>query len=169
RMARAFFAFDLSFLIQGFGEMMLQHHGVVRRTGPNTMNSHGDEFGHTAVKAMEYRNYILSFRWLPPDPAALDRPSFAKKYLAHFVQTLGKKGVQVVGGLPCTFDDQPIDEKVLETLRSFYTTNHAQFLALENRSQYPRTNFFDTQYHLTEENQVRHSLMLAGQLRKYLN
>jgi hypothetical protein len=40
---------------------------------------------------------------------------------------------------------------------------------MKNRSQYPRTSFYDTEYHLNEPAQIAHSKMLAAYLRPYIH
>jgi len=45
----------------------------------------------------------------------------------------------------------------------------ARFLVLPNRSQYPRSAFYDSNYHLRESWQHRHSVLLAEKLRPLLS
>jgi hypothetical protein len=73
-----------------------------------------------------------------------------------------------VGGLPTVFDDKPVPEAAIAQLRGFYAGYGAKFVALPNRSQYPRADFYDAPYHLRQSAQERHSRLLAEALQPLL-
>ena len=53
-------------------------------------------------------------------------------------------------------------------IEGFFTGSKALFIAAENRSGYPRKDFFDTGYHLKRKAQIRHSAIIAdAMLKKY--
>jgi hypothetical protein len=169
RVVRAFFAFDLSFFIQGTGEMALQARGVTRRFGLDTLSPNGDESGHTREKGQTYKDFINSVVWPGPDAEGLGKKTFGKELIAQFVRRLKNKGVQIIGGLPTTFADHPPSEEAVNALRNYYTAElGTEFLVLTNRSTYPRECFYDTAYHLNEESQIAHSIAVATELRRVL-
>lgn len=169
RIARSFFALDLSFVIQGAGEMALHSRGVSRRFGLDTLTPNGDEMGHTREKGEPYKEFIFATIWTPPSGEQLKRQTFGKALLVEFVTELKRKGVQVIGGLPTTFADRPPTAGTVEALREFYAKElQADFLVLTNLSTYPRDCFFDTAYHLNEEWQIKHSEALAAELKPML-
>jgi hypothetical protein len=169
RSIRSYFAFDLSFLIQGAGEMFLKSRGMSRRFGLDTLTKSGDEKGHTRAKGEAYRSFINSIEWKPPSGEKLAAESFGKTVLREFVLNLKSRGVIVIGGLPTTFSDSPPTEEAVNVLRDFYEKDlGVYFVLLENRSTYERDCFFDTGYHLNEECQIEHSKALAAKIREML-
>jgi hypothetical protein len=165
RTLRAFFYFDLPFLIQGVGEMALKKVGFARRSNIDTLTSRGDEKGHDSEKAREYVAFMREVEWHFPSAKSLSRPTYAKGIISGFIHDLQRRGVTVIGGLPTVFDDKPAGDDVVQALQDFYRIEcGAGFLALSNRSQYPRADFYDTPYHLQESGQKRHSELLAKEL-----
>jgi hypothetical protein len=63
----------------------------------------------------------------------------------------------------------PIPDAPIARLAHFYADHGARFLVLPNRSQYPRSAFYDSNYHLRESWQHRHSVLLAEKLRPLLS
>lgn len=165
---RAAFHFDLSWLIQGSFEMIFQTMGGERRFGTNTMNAMGDETDHTAARSKPYRTLLERMAWSPPGSDFRVPQDGAAAALGAFIERAVARGAVVVGGLPTTFDDQPVPEEVVAELARFYKRNGATFLVLPNLSQYPRNMFYDTAYHLVESAQREHSRRLARELARYL-
>ena len=162
---RAMFMFDLRGLIDSLAEMALSAGGFERRIGVATLNAQGDEIGHTDEQAKAYESFLKTVRYVPPDPAhLLDNPNGVQSALASFLDWCRQNGVTVVGGLPTVFDDTRYSDSLVERLREFYARHDAAFVALPNRSQYPRLLFFDTPYHLRERAQLTHSEMVADAL-----
>lgn len=153
--------FDLSFLIQGLAEMALDRLKVQRRFGVETLNAHGDESGHTPSKGEPYRPFIEAMNWRPPTADWLAYPSYGKERLAVNIAALRAAGITIIGGLPTVFDAPTLDNAVVEMLSTYYRSLGADFIALDNRSQYPRDCFYDSPYHLHEDCQRRHSALLA--------
>ena len=164
RTLRAFFAFDPSFLVSGLIEMALDEIGVQRRVGLGAMTPQGDEAGHTREAAAPYRAYIAAVQPPIPSAAALEAPSYAKTQVAGFLAWAKAHGVSVIGGLPTTFDDAPVTDDIIASIRHIYETGGQRFLLLPSHSQYPRDCFFDTYAHLIEACQIAHSEMLARAL-----
>lgn len=160
---RALFSFDLRFAISAVGEMLLERAGVDRRTSLATMNAHGDETGHTDSKAAAYRARNAALPKLSVSTRSFEDAEYWSK-VSQQLARLRARGVIVVGGLPTTFDDTEIAPEALSLLRRHYADAGACLLVLPGRSLYPRRDFYDASYHLTEANQRRHSSLLAPRL-----
>ncbi len=168
-MARAAFMFDLRTLADSVVEMTLAASGFRRRVGTATLNIQGDETGHTDERAAEFESFLAAQIYVAPDPArVLDTPDGAQATLTAFLDWCRRNGVVAVGGLPTLFDDESHGDALIVTLRDFYARSGAAFIALANRSQYPRRYFFDTPAHLRQSAQVAHSELVADALRPFV-
>jgi hypothetical protein len=159
----ALFYFDVRYFFSGVGEMILQQAGLQRRTSMRSMTAQGDEQGATGIKALAYRPYIQSLPAPIANAAAYDDP-IANAAVTSIISEARARGIIVVGGLPTTFADATVSAAVVQRLRTLYEKHGACFLALPNLSQYPRSVFFDTDYHLQEPAQIAHSAALAPRL-----
>lgn len=158
------FYFDIKYMISAVGEMILHTAGLKRRYSVDTMTLQGDESQHVLVSGRPYRPYIETLKWHPPDSSAIDLRSFKMARLEKFLRWAAAKNIRVIGGLPTTFDDFFISDKVIAKIESIYKKNGHDFLIMSNQSQYPRKVFYDTSYHLAEEYQITHSLTLSRYL-----
>ncbi len=164
RMMHALFYFDLKFLISGLGEMLLDSMHVKRRFSLETLTRQGDESGHTLEKGSPYRDFLASLEWSPPASGVFSEDSFKTGVLENFLGWAADRKIQVIGGLPTTFDDEPVPDELVARLCAWYIHHGHRFMVLDNRSQYPRSSFYDTAYHLVEEQQINHSRLVAGRL-----
>jgi len=164
RLMHALFYFDLKFLISGFGEMLLDSMHVKRRFSPDTLTRQGDESGHTLEKGSPYREQLASLEWSPPALQDFAGDSFKAGLLGDFLDWAAERKIQVIGGLPTTFDDEPVPDEFIARLCAWYRQHGQEFMVLENKSRYPRSSFYDTPYHLVEEQQIDHSRLVAGRL-----
>jgi hypothetical protein len=165
---RAVFTYDLASVLSATGEMLLQVAGVGRRVSVTTLDQQGDETAHTLQKSAAYRSYIQEMPALAVSPDDYEHgvPWYENAWIIREVRS---RGAMVVGGLPTVPDDTKIPQTALTYLQEFYLTRGACFLALPNRSQYPRTDFYDTHYHLSEPYQIEHTSMLAPYLLEMLS
>jgi hypothetical protein len=159
------FSFDLKFLVSGPFEMAMQGQGVTKHSIFGIeQNEQGDETSNTPEAAAAFKDLITSIRVEVPDPAVYNRPSGARAVVAQFLDWAKAHGVAVIGGMPPTFDDVTIPPAIIGGLRALYETHGQAFLELPNHSQYPRSAFYDSAYHLTTPWQRRHSDLLAAAL-----
>jgi hypothetical protein len=159
----AFFGFSFRDFIGSLGEMALSRVGVKRRVGVDTLNATGDEISHTAEKGSQYRALISSWEVSTIDATAYsDEKQWSD--VRVLIAQLREKGAIVVGGLPTTFDDTVLPPGVVVFMTRLFESGDACFLTLSNRSMYPRTSFFDSNYHLNEEAQRLHSRNLLPEL-----
>ena len=164
RIMHALFYFDLKFFISGLGEMLLDSMHVKRRFTLDTLTLQGDESGHTLEKGLPYRDLLASLEWSLPGSGVFAEDSFKTGILGDFLEWAAARKIQVIGGLPTTFDDVVVADEFIARLCAFYKRHGHRFMVLENKSQYPRSSFYDTPYHLVEEQQIRHSRLVAGRL-----
>ena len=156
----ALFYFDCRYLISAIGEMLLASRGYQTRTSVLTMTEQGDERGVTRDKADPYRSFIHDIPTRVVRLEAYDDPE-SLRALSAVIDEARAKGVLVVGGLPTVFEDTQVTAIVLNRLRDIYERRGACFLVLPNLSKYPRSDFFDSAYHLQEKYQMAHSATLA--------
>ena len=162
---RAAFMFGLPTLVQSVGEMGLNAAGVHRRFGLDTLNKQGDETGHDGVRALPYLSVVSAApENLPNIRTLFDSPDGSQAAIAQFLDWCRAHGIVVVGGLPTVFDDAPVPDAAIARLRNFYAQHGGAFLVLPSKSQYPRSAFYDSGYHLRESWQRRHSALLAESL-----
>lgn len=159
----ALFSFDLPFAISALAETMMQRAGMQRRFSIATMDQEGDERDHTLEKARSYRDYVFSMGKLPLDLTAYGQGANWNEE-AQLIQLAQARGALVVGGLPTIPLDTPVPASVVQYLTDFFHSHGACFIALPNRSQYPRDDFYDSQYHLAEPYQIMHTQALAPSL-----
>jgi hypothetical protein len=158
--AKAVMDFTLADLFSSIGEMLLARAHIGRRFSLGTMNSSGDETGHTVQRAALYSEVILSAVAEPVDPQAYaNSRSWAD--LDDLLEDLQKAHVLTVGGLPTVFEDRAIPEDVVPFLTAFFAHRGGCMLILPNMSRYPRSWFYDTPDHLNESAQHTHSASLA--------
>jgi hypothetical protein len=168
--ARAAFMFSLPTLVQSLGEMALAEAGVQRRFSLDTLDKQGDEIGHDGAKALPYLAVIRNEpENMPDNDRLLANPDGSQAAIAAFLDWCRAQGVTAIGGLPTVFNDVPIPDAPIAKLRAFYRAHGAEFLVLPNRSQYPRSAFYDSNYHLRESWQKRHSALLSQALRPLLS
>ena len=70
--------------------------------------------------------------------------------------------------MPTTLDDESVPDEFIGRMCAWYKSHGHGFMVLENKSQYPRSSFYDTAYHLSEEHQIYHSRLVADRLREIL-
>jgi hypothetical protein len=161
QIVRALFQFDLRYLAGALPEMTLAAAGIERRFNRSNLTRQGDLVGQTAELGAAYRDAIRSQAFLLPRADAFTISEPVRRTLGGFLDWAGLNRIRVIGTLATTFDDRPVDEDIVRRLGELFRTYGQDFAVLPNRSQYPRSCFFDTQFHLTEPCQIEHSRSLA--------
>src|SRR5262249_41627958 len=134
-----------------------------------TLDAQGDETGNSDANAKPYEAAVNSAQFQPPTAADFDaNPDGCRAFAAQFLDWARQHGVQVVGGLPTTFADVPVDPGLIDRIRSFYRSHGAAFVVLPDRSRFPRSAFYDSPYHLRQRSQIAHSRQLAEALRSFV-
>ena len=164
QIVQALFQFDLRYLAGALPEMTLAAAGIERRFNRSNLTRQGDLVGQTAERGAIYRDAIRSQAfWLPvADAFSISEP--VRRTLGGFLDWAGLNRIRVIGTLATTFDDRPVDDDIVRRIGELFRAYGQDFAVLPNRSQYPRSCFFDTQFHLTEPCQIEHSRALARML-----
>ncbi|MCB8880062.1 hypothetical protein ACELLULO517_07435 [Acidisoma cellulosilytica] len=131
------------------------------------INGQGDGIGHSLLKARANRVFLASLHRQDPSPAVI-RDGYGRQEIAAFLHWARRHGVQVIGGFPTEFADNPSEPALGATLAAIYTAEGARFLPLAGEGRYPRADFFDAQDHLMTECQMRHSIRVADALAPFL-
>jgi len=168
RVVHSLFYFDLKFLISALAEMGLKWSGVSRRFSTETLTPNGDMKGHTEAKADAYRKMIRELPQITPPQELLTQQCLGETVLRDFLKWAKSNDITVVGALPTVFNDRPIDQRFVHRISSIYTGEGHRFLILPGLSQYDRSHFYDTGYHLCERYQMAHSRMIGNALAKML-
>jgi hypothetical protein len=163
RQIAAVFAADLRTTVMSVIEIMLAsddfHDPRVAANGG--YNAWGDHVGHTA--ALASLNQAALMATVPVHPSAAQiRDGYGNLLVSDFLRWADLHGVRAIGGLPTGFIDSPIADDSLAAIRAIYRDANAGFIEMPNRSRYPRTAFFDTQDHLNETTQIKHSVAIAN-------
>ncbi len=155
------FSFDLRYIISSLIEMGLTSGGIQRRFNNDTLNENGDMIGHTKVNSAPYQDYIQQIAEKKPPEELLSKTPYSCLIIQRFLYWCKTNQVQVYGSLPTTFDDEPIDTRLIGKIRNIYLQAGQHFIELPNHSQYPKSCFYDTEYHLNFETQQLHSKVIA--------
>ena len=161
---RAFLQFDLRYLIGAVVEIVLASSGVSRRFNRDTLTPNGDMRYHTIGKSKEFRDVINREVLGLPHADEFQITNEARKAITDFNVWASAHAIKVFATLPTTFNDRPVETGLIERIDALFRDGGQQFLALANRSQYPRSCFYATQNHLNETCQETHSRLLAKAL-----
>lgn len=129
-------------------------------------NAWGDHVGHTLALAAGNAAAVAAETPYHPTDAQI-AGGHGTRVVQDFLAWAAAHDVTVVGGLPTGFADSPIGERSLAAIKAIYEDGGAAFLALPNRSRYPRAAFFDSPDHLNEPAQISHSRAVALALRPF--
>jgi hypothetical protein len=168
QLVRALFWFDIKYFFSGLGEMLLSKAGKERRFSIKTMTAQGDESGNDEAKSLAYRHIIARL----PAPK-INKASYKTdenwQDLLDILKWGKASGVKIIGGLPTVFEETRPSTETISFLQHLFQRNGHCFLILPNYSLYPRSFFYDTEYHLKEANQIYHSTILAPYLYEAMN
>lgn len=169
RTVRASLYADEKYFINGLVETVLSQKGIKRRFDEASINSQGDQTGHTQAAGAPYIEFLKAKAVTIPIVRPASDPRHSSILLSRFLKDAKEKGIVVIGGLPSTFSDVEIPAVTHTELKEFFQKNGHDFLTLPTLSQYPRSCFFDMPYHLNESCQKIHSEALADELGSIIN
>jgi hypothetical protein len=170
RQVAAVFAADLRAAIMSLIEMALVEGGFhdPRGAADGGFNLWGDHVGHTAALAAVNQSTLAII--MPVHHTAAEiRDGDGAALITGFLHWASQHGVRAIGGLPTGFIDSPIAADSVAAIQAIYRDQGAGFLELPNHSGYPRADFFDTQDHLNEAAQIKHSLAIGNALARLLD
>jgi hypothetical protein len=160
RLMGAAFCCTLSDLLESAAEMPIARAGLIK---PATLlnqeyNSQGDRINATRATADQD---LLKMPARPAPDAAGIQNGHGAKLISQFVAAQTAQGVIVIGGLSTDFNDAKLPAATIQAISKIYTSNGGIFLTLPNHSQYPRADFYDSEDHLAQPCQFRHSIAIA--------
>lgn len=159
---RCFGRFDMNYLIEAVAEGALTAFGVRPLVTVKDLTAYGDIANNTEENAKPYKAYIQSVKM--PEISF----SGANGCIKDFLLYAAENQITVIGGLPVNFSDTGISAEVIQQIEKTFSENKALFVKTESFSRYPRTDFFDTAYHLKRQPAIRHSEIVADEmLKKY--
>lgn len=159
------FQFDLRYLISAMVETGLGKMGISRRFSRDTLTPNGDMRFHTAENGAMFRRFVDAQRLDTPRSEAFRIGDGTRQAITDFARWAKTRGVRILGTLPTSFDDRPIDKGVVTQIKQLFRDVGHDFFVVENLSQYPRRCFYDSPYHLNEACQQQHTRKLAKALK----
>lgn len=129
-------------------------------------DAEGDEIGTTLATADSH--FLTGLHRVEPGPSVIVR-GYGSMLIARFVRMATARGIIIVGGLPTDFRDVRLPGTDIAAIRAIYRHNGGRFLALANRSRYPRVDFYNSEDHLAQPCQYFHSILVARGLAKLLH
>ena len=169
RWVSALFSFDLRYALMAVIETALRAGGFhdPRAAAEGHTNAWGDHTGHTPALGAPYRAVLAHAHPFHATVAEVER-GYGTRLILRFLRWARAHGVRTIGGLPTQFIDSPMRPATRRAIRALYLANGATFLELPNRSLYPRADFFDTPYHLSQPWQIVQSVAVGRALRRML-
>jgi hypothetical protein len=134
------------------------------------LDDHGDQTGNKdAIRIVNSRHILQPItpmvRGFSAHPSGMDE-------VRDFVQWAANHGVRVLAVLPPLAENaayqKPTAIEVEARVQKFYQDLGVPLLGIQADWLYPDSQFYDTNYHLTEEAAQRHSKRLAARLRTWL-
>jgi len=168
RILGAFFCCSLADILEAGVEMPLVRFGEIN---PELLlageyNAQGDRIDN--VRADADAELLHRVARAAPDAADIAQ-GYGKKLIAAFVARESASGILVVGGLPTDFLGTQLSMAAIAEIASVYTANGGAFMALPNLSLYPPESFFNSEDHLAQPCQFRHSIAIAYRLAALLH
>jgi hypothetical protein len=163
----AVFCCNLADLMESLAEMPIALAGLIDpyKVLEAEYNVQGDRINTPVANADKA---LLAMPVRPAPGAGTIRDGYGAAAIARFVAAEAAAGVIVIGGLPTDFQDVNIPPTTVQAIADIYTKNGGVFVALPNRSEYPRSDFYDSEDHLAAPYQAAHSAAVARLLAKVL-
>lgn len=163
--AQALFQFNLKYLVGAVIETSLAKAGISRRFSSHNLTQNGDMRFHTRKNGQAFESFVETRPLDTPRTNTFKIGNGTRQVMSDLGKWAHDRGVHILGTLPTSFDDRPIDEAVVTQIARLYRDIGHRFFTIENRSQYPRHCFYDSAYHLNEFCQQTHTRKLAEILR----
>ncbi len=157
--------FSSSFLdfLDSLAEMSAVH---FRLLSPSALiaaeyNSEGDRIGTSLATADP--QLLPSSPRIEPSADRIER-GYGSDEIRRFVAGETHFGVAVIGGLPTEIQNAELPAATIVAIRSIYVSNGGRFILLNDLSRYPRADFYDSEDHLAQPCQYKHSIEVAEAL-----
>ncbi|GLR66204.1 hypothetical protein GCM10010909_08830 [Acidocella aquatica] len=168
RILGAVFCCDLADFLESLAEMPLAHAGFIepRQLLAREYNRQGDRIDNLRANT---DTALLRHSPRPVPDAQEIAGGYGRALIARFVGRETAQKIIVIGGLPTDFTSAELSASVIAAAASAYTENGGEFAVLPNHSQYPAEDFFNSEDHLAQPCQYKHSIAVAYALGKLLN
>jgi len=167
RIIGAFFSTSFLDLVESVVEISVAASGILSAAKllASEYNTAGDRIGTSLATADQ--NSLARASRNEPDGGEIIR-GYGSQLVRDFVATEAQNGIIVIGGLPTDFQTVALPANTIESIQSIYVENGGRFVILSNLSRYPRADFYDSEDHLAQPCQYKHSIAIAGLLSQVL-
>ncbi len=141
-----------------------QRQAEVDQTLDQRFDDWGDRFGHMISHTAHEDEFTP--RAAPSAPEITN--GAGTRLIGRFVRWAASHGVIVVGGYATEIEADAMPDASAAAIQAAFTDAGGRFLELPSRARYPRSEFFDTRYHLNETGQAAHSIRIAAALESLL-
>ncbi len=167
RIVGALFSNSFLDLIESAVEIPVESSGIISASKliGAEYNMEGDRIGTSLATA----DQSILARASRTEPSGVQiSQGYGSDLVGHFVAIETRGGITVVGGLPTDFQTVPLPADTIAAIRAIYVENGGHFVVLDNLSRYPKADFYDSEDHLAQPCQYRHSIAIAGLLSRVL-
>jgi len=162
-------AFSSSFVdfLDSLAEMSVVHFRLLSASAliAAEYNTEGDRIGTSLATANQ--KLLPSSQHLDPSADRIAH-AYGSAIIQHFVASQKRSGVEVIGGLPTQLQPPQLSPGTIAAIRSVYVSAGGGFIVLNDFSQYPRADFYDSEDHLAQPCQYKHSIEVAEALGRAL-
>jgi hypothetical protein len=124
-------------------------------------DAEGDRIGTSLAKADP--KLVQSSPRIEPSPDRI-AGGFGAAEIRRFVANETRNGVEVIGGLPTQLRNSQFPLGTIAAIRSIYVSAGGRFITVNDLSRYPRSDFYDSEDHLAQPCQYKHSIAVAEAL-----
>lgn len=167
RVLGAIFSSSFVDFLDSVAEMSAVHFRLisVSVTIAGEYNTLGDRIGTSLATADP--NLLPTAPRIEPGADRIDQ-GYGSAEIRRFVAQQTRNGVKVIGGLPTELETAQLPPATIAAIRSIYTSDGGNFVLLTNHSRYPRADFYDSEDHLAQPCQYKHSIEVGEALGRAL-
>jgi len=159
----AFFSTSFTDFLDSLAEMLAVHFRLFSASVlmAKEYNTEGDRIGTSLATADP--KLLPSSPRIEPSANRIGR-GYGSAEIRHFVADETRNGVEVIGGLPTDIQTVTLPTSTIAAIRSIYVAGGGRFIILHDLSRYPRADFYDSEDHLAQPCQYKHSIEVAEAL-----
>jgi hypothetical protein len=167
RILGAIFSTSFADFLDSLAEMSAVHFHLLSASAliAAEYNNEGDRIGTSLASADP--NLLPSSPRIEPSADVIDH-GYGSDEIRNFVASETRNGVKVIGGLPTELQTVQLPQTTIEAIRSIYLLNGGNFIVLNDLSRYPRADFYDSEDHLAQPCQYKHSIEVAQAIARSL-
>jgi len=167
RIVGAIFSSSLLDFLDAIAEMSAVHFRLLSASAlfAAEYNAEGDRIGTSLATADP--ELLPSSPLSAPSPDRIVR-GYGSEEIRRFVAKQTRAGVEVIGGLPTQLGTVQFPPGTIAAIRSIYLSTGGGFIVLNDLSEFPQTDFYDSEDHLAQPCQYKHSIEVAKALGRAL-